>query len=90
MWTVGMTDEAYIVNSWGADWGDRGYIYMKRNVGTAGGICGIATQACTRAPSGRAAASADPGAQPVHLRRREERYPRAALLLPEGENIGCS
>ena len=44
---VGLTEDAYIVkNSWGASWGEKGYIQMKRNANATdkGGICGIAMQ----------------------------------------------
>lgn len=41
---VGYTDDYWMVkNSWGSTWGDHGYIYMKRGVGSTG-ICGIAMQ----------------------------------------------
>ncbi|KAM7520986.1 hypothetical protein LguiB_019948 [Lonicera macranthoides] len=31
-------------NSWGADWGEKGYLRMKRNVASPTGICGIAIE----------------------------------------------
>lgn len=40
----GSTGESvYIIvkNSWGANWGERGYIRMKRNTGHPAGLCGI-------------------------------------------------
>jgi len=29
-------------NSWGVNWGDNGYILMRRNIEASHGICGIA------------------------------------------------
>ncbi|XP_043726340.1 vignain-like [Telopea speciosissima] len=34
-----------VKNSWGADWGEQGYIRMKRGMFDIGGLCGIALQA---------------------------------------------
>ncbi|XP_077210033.1 cysteine protease XCP1-like [Tasmannia lanceolata] len=34
-------DYIIVKNSWGAKWGEKGYIRMKRNTGKAGGLCGI-------------------------------------------------
>lgn len=45
---VGYTSKAWTVkNSWGADWGDQGYIYFSRTAvpDKSGGICGILLQA---------------------------------------------
>uniref|UniRef100_A0A0E0M4L9 Uncharacterized protein n=1 Tax=Oryza punctata TaxID=4537 RepID=A0A0E0M4L9_ORYPU len=41
-----------VKNSWGKNWGEGGYIRMKRDVGTPGGLCGITTYA-TEDTSGR-------------------------------------
>nr|XP_017253882.1 PREDICTED: thiol protease SEN102-like [Daucus carota subsp. sativus] len=34
-----------VKNSWGASWGDSGYIMMQRGVAAKGGLCGIAMDA---------------------------------------------
>ncbi|RWR78290.1 cysteine protease XCP1 [Cinnamomum micranthum f. kanehirae] len=34
-------DHIIVKNSWGAKWGEKGYIRMKRNIGKSEGICGI-------------------------------------------------
>ena len=101
---VGMTDDAYIIkNSWGDDWGDGGYIYMKRHAGTAGGICGIATQASyPHAPSGPAppVPPPTPGVQPGYDSLCDCQGAGECGMLgqhcccrvgvPPNENIGCS
>ncbi|KAJ4795132.1 Cysteine proteinase [Rhynchospora pubera] len=39
------TDYWIVKNSWGANWGERGYVRMQRGVSAKEGLCGIAMQA---------------------------------------------
>lgn len=34
-----------VKNSWGAEWGEKGYIRMQRGISAKEGICGIAMEA---------------------------------------------
>lgn len=43
--TVDGTKYWTVKNSWGAEWGEHGYIRMKRDVEAKEGLCGIAMDA---------------------------------------------
>jgi hypothetical protein len=34
-----------VKNSWGPNWGDKGFIKIMKDTGTSGGLCGVAMQA---------------------------------------------